>query len=238
VALAQKVMAQYENTPMYGKLKSIFDKISGFLPDRVTVESGWLDSRFTMLFEKPPIIDDEIWNTLFAAVQSRTKVRIWYRNPGYEEALYRTVAPYHILCHDGQWYVIGDDSYSNEIRIFAVSRINSIRQTTQRFDVPEEFKLFDYIDSRLGVFIGEEQYTVELQFSPEVACYIKERTWHDNQKIEELDDGSLMLRFTTGQLMSVLFWVLRWAGNVKVLSPPKLVDLVKESLEEALRQYE
>ena len=237
VALAEKVLSQYKNTPLHEKLQAVFSKIEALLPERIEVESGWLDNQFTMVFEKPPLIDGEIWDSLFAAVRSCTKIIIQYHNPGYEDPLERTVSPYHILCHDGQWYVIGNDSYAEDIRIFAASRISSIKETDEHFTVPDDFELSRYIDSRLGVFVGEGSYMVELFFKPQVASYIKERTWHDKQEIETHADGSITLTFPTSQLMSVLFWVLRWSDNVTVLSPPELVNLVKKSLEDALKQY-
>lgn len=237
VALAEKVLGQYQNTPLYEKLKSVFDKIANLLPERVTVEPDWLDTQFTMLSEKPPLISNEIWNTLFSAARAGLKIIIWYNNPGFERSLKRTVAPYHIICHDGQWYVLGHDSYSDDIRIFAASRIASIQETEEHFIVPDNFGLAQYIDSRLGVFIGEATFTVTLYFKPATATYIKERTWHDKQEIKECDDGGIILSFPTVQLQSVLFWILRWGGNVKVLSPPELIDLVKKDLREALEQY-
>ena len=238
LAIAEHILGQYRNTPVFPTLKNVFGKIEEMLPSTVTVEKDWLESVFSFTSVPGVFIEKEIWQTLFDGLKSGRKILIWYKTPGYEESMQRMVAPYHIFCNDAQWYVIGHDSYSEDVRLFALHRIEKIKTTDFTYTIPDDFDYRDYIDAPLGMFIDGEVHDVELLFFREAAPYIREREWHPEQEIEDALDGGVILKFRTRQLQSVLHWVLTWNGAVKVLGPDKLVEITKESLITALGRYE
>jgi predicted DNA-binding transcriptional regulator YafY len=237
LSIAEHILEQYRNTPVFPKLQNVFSKIGEMLPAGVSVGRTWLESVFSFTSLPGVKVDDNVWTILFAGLKNKKKVLMWYTAPGYEKPLKRTFAPYHVFCNNGQWYVIGHDSYSDDIRLFALHRIGNINQTDFVYSVPEDFNYKDYIDAPLGMFIDEEIHEVILLFSEDAAPYIREREWHPEQKIEENDDGGIVLTFRTRQLVSVLHWILSWGGAVKVLAPEKLVSMTKDSLNDALERY-
>lgn len=52
---------------------------------------------------------------------------------------------------------------------------------------------------------------------------------HDTQTVEQREDGSVYVKFTTTQMPAVLRWVLGY--TVKVLNLPELVEQVKAECE-------
>jgi proteasome accessory factor B len=237
LAVAEHILEQYRNTPVFSTLKNVFGKIEEMLPSTVTVAKDWLESVFSFTSVPGVRIDTEVWRALFGGMKTGRKLLIWYKTPGYDDSLERMVSPYHIFCNDAQWYVIGHDSYSEDIRLFALHRIEKLKPTDFPYSVPRDFDYRNYIDAPLGMFIDEELHPVKLLFFREAAPYIREREWHPDQRIEERSDGSLLLEFRTRQLQSVLHWVLTWSGSVKVLGPEKLVEMTKKRLADALERY-
>lgn len=237
ITLVQEVLTQYENTPVYTELLHIFEKLSSLLPENVTVDVGWLDARFTMFREPSANVDFTIWKSLFKALQENKEIIIDYQTPQSTNPLKRTVAPFHAVYHKGNWYVIGHDSCSDEIRVFAFSRIKSVKLMEKSFSMPEDFTISDHLDTNIGVFAHDKKYKVNLKFSKTAAPFIKERVWHDNQDIHEFSNGSIKLMFSTNQLNETLFWVLSWGENVEVVSPPELKNMVKERLQKMIKIY-
>jgi proteasome accessory factor B len=237
LAIAEHILGQYRNTPVFPTLQSVFGKIEEMLPSTVTVSKDWLEAVFSFTSVPGVTIDPKVWEELFGGMKQGKKVLFWYKTPGYEESLKRLVAPYHLFCNDAQWYVIGHDSYSEDNRLFALHRIDKIKRSNFDYSIPENFDYRDYIDAPLGMFIDEDIHNVKLLFYKDAAPYIREREWHPEQHIEDADNGGIILSFKTRQLISVLHWILSWGGSVKVLGPEKLVEMIKTSLSEARSRY-
>jgi predicted DNA-binding transcriptional regulator YafY len=83
----------------------------------------------------------------------------------------------------------------------------------------------------------DQEELVVLRFASEVAPYIRERQWHRNQELRELEEGSLELRFKTNQLESVQHWVQSWGEGCEVLAPKALRIRVAETLRDSLERY-
>jgi predicted DNA-binding transcriptional regulator YafY len=238
LSIAEHILEQYRDTPVFHTLKNTFSKIEEILPEAVTVNKNWIDTMFSFNYVPGVEIDAEVWDVLFDGLRTLTKVRIWYKTPPYDDSLERTISPYHIICNDAKWYVIGHDSRSEDIRLFALHRIEQIQRTRNSYAIPGDFSYKDYIDAPLGMYINNEAYDVKLLFGREAAHHILEREWHPEQTVTEAEGGSVLLSFRTRQLTSVLHWVLSWGGSVKVLGPERLIEMVKENLAEARARYE
>ena len=72
--------------------------------------------------------------------------------------------------------------------MFAVERIHSVGLTNKRFQVPPGFDFEAFKQTAFNMIWGEPQ-EVKIKFSPTQATYIRERTWHQSQKIDQQKDG-------------------------------------------------
>ena len=71
-----------------------------------------------------------------------------------------------------------------------------------------------------------------------INTYILERTGHKNQECHQNEDGSVYLSFESNQTQEVLFWILKFGSQVKVLSPESLKKQVFEEHRKAAELYE
>ena len=67
------------------------------------------------------------------------------------------------------------------------------------------------------------------------ADYIREKKWHESQKLRELKNGGVELRLKLSSLVEVERWVLSWGGDAKVLKPRELAGAVKQAAEKIVK---
>jgi len=93
------------------------------------------------------------------------------------------------------------------------------------------------LQSGFRVETGLQEYSVAVRFDSQQAPYIRERSWHSSQQIEELPGGALIVRFQTSGLGEIARWVLQYGARAEVLAPPELRETVASQLRGAARMY-
>jgi predicted DNA-binding transcriptional regulator YafY len=71
-----------------------------------------------------------------------------------------------------------------------------------------------------------------------MADEIRERQWHQDQKIEDAEDGGIVLELPVRSVEEARRFVLEYGSGATVLSPPDLVEDVRRQLEKMSRAYE
>ena len=238
VALFDRLLEQYRNTPIEAALCRIFQKIVKSMPEKITVDSGVLSREITVISEHHGPIDPEVFECVFTALKMKRTITFDYRPLQKTDYKARTVDPYHAICQRANWYFIGYCHDKKEPRIFSFSRVQNVKLSKSHFQILKDFKPEKYFDKEMGVFASARTpYTVELLISNEIGTYAFERQWHQTQKVEQREDGSVYVQFTTTQMPEVLRWVLGQGHTVKALNPPELIDMVKAEIEKVRGMY-
>ena len=231
VSTVLPLMEQYENTPLENSFRHIMGKITDMLPDTITVDSSFLNKDITFLKDASPVIEENVFNSIFKSIKSHKKITFEYKSVSSQIYKQKEFDAYHVLCQKGNWYVIGFDHGAGDIRVYAMSRIKNIALTSQIFKIPGDFKLEDHVDLDFGVWNNTEApEEYELLFTPSLANYITERQWHKTQKIEVQEDGSVLLNFKSNQKEMIFAWVMAFGSSVTVIKPESLIQkIVKEN---------
>lgn len=237
VFIAEKVLKQYENSPIYSRLVKTFDKIAGSLPEKVSVSASWIDSRFSLIPESTTRIDEDIWDTVLTALREQKTLTIQHQVPGWETPTPRDIDPYHMVSYKGQWYILGFCHYKKGVRTFGLSRIKNAKILENRFQIPEDFNFEKIAGAHFGIIWGDKEYKVRIKFMADQAPYVRERDWHPAQSIKENKDGSIVLSFKTNHLYELKRWILSWGAGAKVLGPKELVDDIREELQNIAIHY-
>ena len=236
IYLADKLLVQYEGTPIYDSLCSVFRKIEDSLPDKVATRSGNDQSRFTVFPPFATVILPEVFETVLACLRNSMRLEIEYRNPG-ATPVWRQVDPYHGVRFEGDWYVVGYCHLRGEIRTFSLARIVSARKLKEQFVIPEDFDFRRLSASQFGIHWGQGEVEVQIRFARPAAAYVRERTWHPSQNITDHADGSLVLTLTVNHLLELKRWILSWGEMAQVLKPPGLVEEVKNTAQCMVASY-
>lgn len=242
VCVAETLLSQFRNTPLFAKLASVFQKIRASLPGHTAVDPAWLSERILVFPEPATRVDPQVWDTLARAVRENRQVRLRYAAPRQGEATAgldeRTVDPYYLVSYRGEWYLSTLCHRRGAIRTFAVSRIRQATLLEATFVLPAAMTAERMFGDRFGIVWKNTFHKVRIRFAPEVAPYLRERQWHPSQRITNRRDGGLELEFTTNHLLEVKDWVLSWGAGATALAPALLVENVRASLAAALRHYD
>jgi predicted DNA-binding transcriptional regulator YafY len=121
--------------------------------------------------------------------------------------------------------------------MFVLDRIKMLKVTDERFTVPKDFSLDEFMRDSFKV-MHDELYTVKVRISPGWARWVGEKIWHENQKITKLPDGALEMTFRVAGLDEIKRWILSFGPECQVLEPEKLKDMVRKELLKTLAQYQ
>jgi predicted DNA-binding transcriptional regulator YafY len=230
IYLAEKVLAQYEGTPIYDNLKNVFKKIEDSLPDKILAESHHDFCRFSFLGASTTQVDPDVWQTVFSCLRSLNKLEMEYHSRSSKKPVTRCIDPYHGVRFDGDWYVVGFCHLRDDVRTFSLARIKNAKRLDERFNVPSDFDFKKHTGSHFGVHWTDDEIKVRIHFDRSSARFIRERNWHESQKIKEQKDRSLILSLTVNHLLELKRWILSWGSGATVLEPKELVkELKKES---------
>lgn len=237
IMVADRALASYKNSPFYDHLRDVFGRLTELLPENVTLASEHILPNVTVIPDAVTEIEDAVWGGIRAGLNERRSVVIHYVGPGYENSVVRIVDPLHLVGYKGEWYMLCWSHHHEQIRIYALNRIQKAKVRNESFTPPPNFKPEDYIDPSFGVFVNESAAQVAVRFDASVASTIAERQWHPRQTIETHEDGSITLRFLTNQQTQLLFWVSQWGPAAEIVEPPELRERAAEWFQGTAKRY-
>ncbi|MBK7579150.1 MAG: WYL domain-containing transcriptional regulator [Myxococcales bacterium] len=183
--------------------------------------------------EKTEELDD-----LFQAVSDLRPLSLAYKSAAKKEDERIVIHPYALVLHRDSIYCVAHHVEKDEIRTFVLDRMrNTECAVSQRFVLPDSFKIDDYFQGELGVWRSETRHKVVIDFDAQGAEYVRMRKVHGSQKLQSIANGGVRLSMTVGSLNPVVSWVLEWGPRAKVIEPPELVERVRGELEQAARLY-
>lgn len=165
------------------------------------------------------------------------KVRIAYRPPGSESVHERVIAPYTLEPTDAGIYVIGFDESTDEIRTFKLERVQDAHVLPDFYSIPDSFDAADYLKDSWRIMNGDQPVEIILRFNSDAAPYVRERTWHNSQRIESETEAGLILHLCIAEPREVLPWIRSWGAQVEVIAPDWLREKVAEELRAAAELY-
>lgn len=238
--LGQQLLSQCAGTTLEGPIRSAFEKVCALMPEGVSVDFETIERAVS--FDLEPLRGDEIrvadiFRRLGEAVQNRTTVWLEYYSAYRNQISQRHVDPYHLRYYQGAWYLIGYCHLRKKRRVFALDRIQSFQETQQTFVPIPGFSLQEFLGNSLGIEVGSEPQEVVIRFDSHQARWIKERQWHQSQRLEPQPDGSLLMHLTVSGLGEVKRWVLSFGSHAEVLSPASLRQEIREEIQMAIAFY-
>ena len=227
-----------KNTVFYESIESLFQKIKATLsPEYINYLNTIEQSIHVGLKPYKPYGElKTILNGVNDAVVNKKIIEIVYFSMQRKKKTRRRIAPYKIWFFDGTFYVIGHCLLRNGIRIFALDRIKALRQTEETFVVPEDFEVETFMKSSFGVFVGKP-VRVRVWFSSDAAGYVREKIWHETQKIDTQDDGSIIFEAEVAGIDEIKFWIMNWGSKAMVLEPESLKKEIRTEAEAMFQRY-
>lgn len=204
--------------------------------DRVFIEhvlASEVQSYHPLQLDEPKI--DRIWQ-LHEAIASKKNIKIQYWNAMNEQRTH-IIQPYFITFSELYFYIIGINQKGHTL-IFRIDRIESFEVLDQTFHhTPLPHLSPMKIKDRIYFMYGGELQRIQFEFNGGIIESVLDRfptartikNDHKNNKytvdVEVIGDGIIM-------------WFLSQGKRVKVLSPPSMVNKIKEEIELIKSQYD
>jgi proteasome accessory factor B len=228
---SRNMLAFLRGAPFAQDLEAAFQKIREALPEK----SLPFLSRIQDLFMARPDPwkdyskkQDVIAGLIDATLHQRQATIAYYSFNSKRTKAYQ-VDPYRLVYYRGGLYLYARAHEYGEVRTFAVERIQKIEVLDQGFETPADFSPSEYARSAFGIFGGEPQ-TVELLFSPEMAGYVRERSWHESQQLADEPDGGVRLTMEVAPGFELQSWIKGFLPHVRVVRPASLRDAIARDL--------
>lgn len=229
-----------KGTPYYQFLNTACEKIINLLP--LDLRKIISENRFNGLvdFGLGTKVDYEgiesIFGSIYNAHLDKKSIYVKYFSMEGKRTSERVIDPYALKFKFGVWYLIGFCHSRNEIRTFRIDRIREIKILNDKFNVDDDFSIDGFLEGSWGIKKGRRA-RVKLKFSPKIAWFISEITWHPSQKLELNKDGSLCADYEVMGLDEIKRWILSFGADVEVLEPRELRKEIVDAITEMKKVY-
>ena len=232
---AVKVLRQLSGFQEFAGMQGIVSR----LEDLVHVSKE--QSQPVIFFDKNDQLKGlEFIEPLHAAILSKRVVRMTYQS--FKAKIPGTFIfhPYALKEFNNRWFIFGRRA-RKDIENLALDRIVDLAEvpdTPYMEDtgfVPEQ-----WFSDMVGVtkFRSDAPQRVVLWASPGDAPYIRTKPFHSSQRILELrEDGSMVFELNIIINLELVRLLLGFAEGIKVLTPRKLVYMMRTHFEKAVERY-
>jgi predicted DNA-binding transcriptional regulator YafY len=230
----RSLFAFLEGTQLVADLDDALERLS-WLRDAAGVDlTADLDRKFMAVPEhaKDYSLDAERIDEVLTALLRQNPVRALYARLHGPVRTYR-LHPYTLATYRQGLYLFALDVDEDKVKTFALDRFRALeRLRGEHFTYPADFRPERLVQDAFGI-IGGRPVDVQLRFRRAVAPYIRERRWHDSQRITECDDGSVHLHMRVGFSPELVRWIMGFGPDVQVLAPDDLALHVRQLLRDA-----
>lgn len=150
------------------------------------------------------------------------------------------IKPLALIWESDFYYLIGEDTkYSEEDnpRNYRLDRMRDVVITENKF-VKNRRDISSYVQQSFHMFGGQDEWmTLQFQLNRVALNGVIDKFGVDAD-IRKGEDNTFILKAKAKLSEGLKGWILGWGRHVKVLSPPSLVEDMKQELEKMMRAYE
>lgn len=155
------------------------------------------------------------------------------------EAKTYMVEPFCVKLSGGRWYMLARSVEKGRLLLYSLDRLEHVRTTEQKFELPRDFVARDYFADFFGIVIDENVplQRIVLRADKYHQYYMRTLPMHHSQRelfsCDDYADFELTLRPTYDFYMRLMSW-----GNmIKVLEPQSLQDEQRKWLRKTMEVY-
>lgn len=229
VRIAGAALLDDPSFPFAGDLRLALAKVSAEVADGVVAGARLVD-------ENPQRQGEDV-AVLSTAASAGKRVRFGYTNSAGVSAPHE-VEPFGLFLHDGRWYLVGRDTAKDEVRTYAVARMddvtpNAASPKTPDFTRPADFDVAAYV--RLPFQYGSDDQQFEASILIDTSVAWRARSLAAGQgSLEMLEDGSVRWVVDARSTTRLARFVIENGPGLTILSPPAARDALSTGVREVV----
>lgn len=236
--LAKGVLTPLTGTPFYEDLTSVFNKIEEKLGERSRAHLQEIAN--DMQFQPGPRwglgLDPDVLETVRACCAERQVLRVHYSSASSGKKSTRRLGPHFLYFAQGSMYVVAEDLEDNQIKVFGCARMKDAHMLDEQY-AGSIVDPAEYFAHTFGVYQDDKPVRVTIQFSSEIAPFVKERRWHESQRVVTKADDTIVMTLETSLTPELIQWVLGFGARAKVVEPESLKKHIADEAEKLLAVY-
>lgn len=158
------------------------------------------------------------------AITQKYQIEVKYISRYKEEVI--VINPIKIVNFEGLWYLIATDS-NNILKSYYIKNITLLNKLDTKFEISK--KVESILNNAISVwFTEDEPFEVILEIDNYVAKYFKSKPISNTQKILKEDEQKLTISVMATNDMEIIPIVKSWMPFIKVISPSRIHESVRE----------
>lgn len=236
--MAHQLLSELDSEGVISRhLQPLLDRIHQMLgPDEVDAHALMQRVRIIHAARRP--VPSRYFELVIEALLRRRRLQLRYLSRSRAEASDREVSPQRLVHHKSTWYLDGWCHRTAGLRRFALDAFEHaelLRAPAQELSLEA---LSAEMDAGYGIYAGAHRQWATLSFEPRAAQWVSREEWHPEQVGRWTEAGHYELRLPFVDASELSMDILRHGGEVEVLAPQSLRDIVRLRLQEALLRYQ
>lgn len=227
---------QYKDYELFKNFSSAIEKILAVLASSKGLTNNEKARAIVQTERTPLITGGHMIPKIIEAINIKSIIAFKYQKFDDEEIKEVKLQPYLIKEDRHLWYVLGKN-HKGYFITYALDRISELTILEEKF-ISDDFDFENYFKYSFGITVtDDEPLNVILSFTPFQGKYIKALPIHPTQNILIDNDEELKISVDVKPSYEFFEKILGYGANVKVISPPEIVNDLKIKLEEASSRY-
>ena len=217
-------------------INELIEKIKALTPRRkfqsiqTDIEAMMESEGFAVRQYSRPLVKSKTIENLRNAMIAYKKVQFDYPTDKGNRRI--TLNPYGLIISD-KHYLVGFNEYVNDLRLYKVDKISNLEILDEYYLKDDNFSLTEYCKNSFSIY-QEEPINISLEFDNSVAEDVLNYHFHPTQKMKQLDNGNIQVKFICGGKYAICYELFKWGGKVQIKKPVELKKYYKQYLSDVL----
>ena len=217
-------------------INELIEKIKALTPRRkfqsiqTDIEAMMESEGFAVRQYSRPLVKSKTMEDLRNAMIAYKKVQFDYPTDKGNRRI--TLNPYGLIISN-KHYLVGFNEYVNDLRLYKVDKIANLEILEEYYLKEENFSLTEYCKNSFSIY-QEEPINIILEFDKSVAEDVLNYHFHPTQKMKQLDNGNIQVKFTCGGKYAICHELFKWGTNVQIKKPAELKEYYKQYLKDVI----
>lgn len=222
LSLIKTLLAYFKKTPTYEKIEKLLNSITKLSYKK----NNQFINRIAIAPTPEISINANIWNKIVYALENNFIVKFDYKGSWNKSDSYNVVHPYQLLIDNGCVFLWGFSEEKQECRLFNLTKISCLLVTQKHFILKENFEFEKYSGGgKFGSYVTKNLKDYEIKFYEDSRDFVRSCKWADDQEIiENEEDESTTIKFSSNQDSKIMEWVLSQSPNAQPIAPQEFVN--------------
>lgn len=235
IKFAINTLNQFREVPFFKQFGSAIDKIV----DRVSVDQDDENFESFIQFEESFSTGGSPYlQVLLEAI--RLKRKVWFQYAGYAKSVQkpRKVSPLFLKEYRNRWYLISFDQLKDHVTTYALDRMQDLQITEDKSIEMNDFNFKEYFKYSTGITAYKgDPMIVQILANATASKYIQSQPFHKSQVSLESNENQTLFELKVLLSEEFVRSLLSFGGEIKIVSPKVLSDIIRERSFETWNQY-